>query len=171
MERAAIALGSNLGDRLLFIQTAAGHIGQDVLTNARLSTVYETPPWGITDQPRFLNAVIVGETDWKAPAILNYLKDLEREMGRRHSQVNGPREIDLDLIALGSAIERTPAIEVPHPRCYDRAFVVKPLCDVWPEWRHPIFGLTARERLASLNTAGVVAFVSGSSFSSAPVPK
>ncbi len=150
MEKIAIALGGNQGDRLGFLQRAVRCILSDVVTDAKSSPIYETTPWGIKDQNDFLNAVIVGLTDWGAPAILNYLKDLERELGRTHCVINGPREIDLDLIAYGASVIDLPGILVPHPRCHERIFVLQPLCDVWPDWHHPQKKRTALQLLSGL---------------------
>ncbi|MGE3759366.1 MAG: 2-amino-4-hydroxy-6-hydroxymethyldihydropteridine diphosphokinase, partial [Pseudobdellovibrionaceae bacterium] len=106
--RIAIALGSNLGDRKTAILKAVEIMADDFLKKHELSAIYATEPWGITDQPRFLNAVVVGETDWKPPANLNYLKDLERKLGRTETIKNGPRVIDLDLIVFGNETWESP---------------------------------------------------------------
>lgn len=150
MERIAIALGSNLGDRIRFLRSGASGVIEDCLLNPECSSVYETKPWGIESQPDFLNAVIIGETDWKATSLIHYLKDLEQRLGRTHSTRNGPREIDLDLIAYGSLVESLPELTIPHPRCFERIFVMMPLCDVWPEWMHPVLRRTARQILEEL---------------------
>lgn len=135
--RTAVALGANLGDRLATLREAARQISEDVLEGAVFSSVYESEPWGYEDQPRFLNAVLVGDSEWKPPALLNYLKNLEAKLGRTPTFQNGPRVVDLDLICFGDAIWTTEGIEVPHPRMLTRAFVMVPLAEIWPDWVHP----------------------------------
>ncbi len=156
LKKAAIALGSNLGDRLSFLQTAAKRIAEDVLEGMESSAVYETEPWGIKEQGKFLNAVVVGQTEWKAPAIIDYLKQLEKELGRIASTKNGPREIDLDLLCVESEIVEAPGVSVPHPRIQEREFVLRPLCDVWGNWKHPQLKKTAEELLEIQTTNSTV---------------
>ncbi len=144
-KKIAIALGSNMGNRSSNIQRAADALKEEFLENAVLSQVYETKPWGIEDQPMFFNAVVVGYSEWKPPAILNYLKELETKLGRTKREQNGPREIDLDLIAYAEETFEAPGLRVPHPAMAERDFVLLPFCDVWPEWRHPILGKSAQE--------------------------
>lgn len=140
--RVAIALGSNLGDRLATIHAAIARLKEDALEEAVVSSIYESPPWGpIADQPAFLNAVIVGVTDWKAPALLNFLKSLETELGRKTGPKYGPRVLDLDLLAVGDVVWKGEGIEVPHPRLTERDFVLLPLAEVWSRWIHPTEGV------------------------------
>lgn len=150
MHRVAIALGSNLKDRLGMLTQAFHAIAEDVIENPQSSFVYETAPWGFKDQPQFLNAVVCGDSGWEAPSILNYLKSLERHLGRQGTVKNGPREIDLDLICIGEQSIYLPGVEVPHPRMTDRAFVILPLCDVWSDWIHPIKKISARRLLETI---------------------
>lgn len=145
----AIGLGSNLGDRQKAIQDAFTHLREDVLEEATLSALYETEPWGIKEQPGFLNAVAVGFSDWAPSAILNYLKRLETDLGRKPGLVNGPRLIDLDLLAWGEKTFTGEGVEVPHPRMAERDFVLLPLFEVWPEWEHPIYRKSIGELLES----------------------
>ena len=149
MVRTAIALGSNLGN-LGFLQSALDHIAVDCLTQAICSPVYETRPVGVTDEPSFLNAVVVGDTDWKPDALLHYLKELEQLLCRHRAVQNGPRALDLDVIAWGGVTVQTKSISVPHPRCHERSFVLKPLVDVWPDWVHPMLNTTALRLLEQL---------------------
>ena len=148
--RIALALGGNLGDRLAVLTKAVRLLSDEFVTGVRVSKVYETPPWGVTDQPDFLNLVLTGDSEWKPPAILNFVKALEKELGRVPAERNGPRLVDIDLVAYGEQIWESPEVTVPHPRMHQRDFVLVPLCDVWPEWKHPRFGKTVRELLAEL---------------------
>jgi len=140
LHKVAIGLGGNLGNRLENLTFAATRLAEEFLQEAVVSSVYESEPWGIADQPKFLNAVIVGLCEWKPPAVVNYLKDLERELGRVAGVRNGPREIDLDLLAWGEETWQQEGVEVPHPRMLARDFVLLPLAETWPEWKHPSSG-------------------------------
>ena len=140
LHKVAIGLGGNLGNRLESLSKAAGCLAEEFLQDAVGSSVYESEPWGIADQPKFLNAVVVGLCEWKPPAVVNYLKDLERELGRQAGVRNGPREIDLDLLAWGEESWHQEGVEVPHPRMLVRDFVLLPLAEIWPEWKHPSSG-------------------------------
>lgn len=148
--RIALALGGNLGDRLQVLGDTVRRLSEEFLTEVKVSAVYETPPWGITEQPAFLNLVLTGNSEWKPPAILNFVKTLEREIGRVPAPRNGPRLIDIDLVAYGEQVWQSPEVEAPHPRMHERDFVLVPFCDVWPEWKHPRLNKTARELLAGL---------------------
>lgn len=139
-EKVAIALGANLGDRLRALEQAAARLAEDLFDGSdevRVSSVYETTPWGIADQPAFLNAVIVGLSEWKPPAIVTFLKSIEREMGRQEGPRNGPRAIDCDLIAWGNHTWASDGVTVPHPRWRERDFVILPLREAWPDWTPP----------------------------------
>ena len=148
--RIAIGLGTNLGNRQENLKTALERLQQDVLENAETSSIYETEPWGVKDQPKFLNAVVVGDTQWEPPAIVNFLKSLEREMGRTENIKNGPRMVDLDLLIFGNRIYSCDGIEVPHPGLSSRDFVLIPLSEVWNDWIHPVLNQSVSEMLAAL---------------------
>lgn len=144
-----IALGTNLGDRRGYLQAAVARLAEEFLENAVTSSVYESEPWGpeaeMKDQPKFLNMVVRGLSEWKPPAIVNFLKNTERDLGRTKNRRNGPREIDLDLIAYGEKTWDSDGVSVPHPSMLDRSFVLFPLAEVWPEWRHPATQQTAAD--------------------------
>lgn len=145
--RVAIGLGSNQGDRLHFLTHAFDRLRADLLDEAICSSVYETPAWGGVATRSFYNAVAVGICDWKPPAILNLLKDIEKDLGRRAGPRYGDREIDLDLLVHGSGTWSAEGLIVPHPGLAERQFVLAPLAEVWPEWIHPQLGKSARQLL------------------------
>ena len=143
MTLAYVGLGANLGDREGSIRRAAELIGA-----RRLSTIIETPPWGITDQPDFLNAVAELETDLGPRPLLDRLIEVERELGRvRDGKRWGPRTIDLDLLVYGDETSDVPALQLPHPRLHDRLFVLVPLAELAPDLEVP-----GRGRVADLLT-------------------
>lgn len=134
--RAAIALGTNLGDRAANLVDALERIRGLGSVVAR-SGVYETAPQGMVDQDPFYNSVVVVETDLDPVTLVGRLLDIEREMGRVRRRRWGPRLIDLDLILHGDLSILTPSVEVPHPRYRQRRFVLEPLVEAWPDARDP----------------------------------
>jgi 2-amino-4-hydroxy-6-hydroxymethyldihydropteridine diphosphokinase len=145
---AYIGLGSNLGDREAQLLRAAELIGA-----IRLSPVIETEPWGLEDQPRFLNAVAEIETELAPRALLDLLLDVERQLGReRDGRRWGPRTIDVDLLLYGDEAVAEPGLEIPHPRLQERLFVLEPLAALVPERKIPGNG-TVRDALAGLQSS------------------
>ena len=133
MKRVAIALGSNVGDRIANLRDAVRRVGERARV-VRTSRVYETAPIGGPDQGAFLNAAILVEWGGEPLALLDVLQDIERELGRTRDVRWGPRTIDLDVLWIedGTAIADSRLV-VPHPRLAERAFAVKPLLDVAPD--------------------------------------
>jgi 2-amino-4-hydroxy-6-hydroxymethyldihydropteridine diphosphokinase len=124
-----VGLGANLGNREGTIRRAA-----ELVSAARLSTIRETEPWGLEDQPRFLNAVAEVESDLTPRALLERLLDVERLLGRvREGPRWGPRAIDLDLLLYGDRVIDEPGLQVPHPRLHERLFVLEPLAELAPD--------------------------------------
>lgn len=150
----AIALGSNLGDREAQLALAVRRLAS-VLSNLRQSDWYETEPVGVpSDQPRYLNGVVVGQTALSARELLNELLTIEQAAGRRRPSPLAPRTLDLDLILYGNQKIQEPGLIVPHPRFRERLFVLEPLADIAPDLVDPVSGepisaLLARARRAS----------------------
>lgn len=147
--RVFVALGSNLGDRAAQLDAAIGRLSERVRIDRR-SPVYETAPLYVTDQPAFLNVVVSGETELGPASLLAATQAIERALGRVRGRRFGPRAIDLDILFYGDAVVDTPDLVVPHPRIPERRFVLQPLNDIAPDWRHPVTGQTVAEMLASL---------------------
>jgi 2-amino-4-hydroxy-6-hydroxymethyldihydropteridine diphosphokinase len=129
---AYIGLGSNLGDREGTMRAAAARLEE--LGRVRLSSVRETEPVGMVDQPRFLNAVAELDTELGARELLERLLATERELGRERRPGDrwGPRTIDLDLLLYGNETIDEPGLQVPHPRLAERRFVLEPLAELDP---------------------------------------
>ena len=149
MTIAYVGLGANLGDREATIRRAAELIGA-----IRLSTIRETEPWGVEDQPLFLNAVAELDTELPPRALLDRLLEVERELGRtRAGGRYGPRTIDLDLLLYGEEAIEEPGLTVPHPHLHERLFVLEPLAELNPGFLVPnrgsIFSLLAGIQSAS----------------------
>lgn len=149
MARVYLALGSNLGERMENLRAAVTRLAPPV-TVTRVSPVYETEPWGVTEQPRFLNLVLEGETELEPLALLAVVKRVERELGRVETIRYGPRLIDLDILLYDDLIFEHDELQIPHPRMHERRFVLVPLAEIAPQARHPRLKKSARELLAQL---------------------
>lgn len=148
MEKVYISVGSNLGNRESYLERAKSLIAKLPKTRfIRSSTIHETEPVGGPPQGKYLNAVWEIETGLPARELKSELKKIEEKLGRKPSFQNAPREIDLDLIFFGQQIVEEADLKIPHPRLYERTFVLKPLCELAPDWIHPKMKKTIRELL------------------------
>jgi len=132
-----IGVGSNLGDRFTNLLEAVQHLRERTRI-LKTSSIYETEPAYYTDQPRFLNMVVQVETELSPVELFEFLKRIERRMGRQETVRYGPRVIDLDLLLYDDLILDTPTLTVPHPRLAERPFVLAPLAEVSPDVHHPM---------------------------------
>lgn len=157
MTEALLGLGGNVGDVRETLDEAIALFadGTQVKLVAR-SSDYSTPPWGVTDQPPFINCAVAVETALIPRALLDRALNVERALGRNRAQEQrwGPRTIDIDLIAYGDAAIEEPGLTLPHPRLFERAFVLVPLAEIVPE--RVIAGRRVREALAQIETAAIV---------------
>ena len=156
MTRAFIALGSNLGDPRQQVLDAMDALQR--LPDSRVlqrSRLYRTPPWGVLDQPDFINAVVAIDTGLSPHALLDALHAIEQQAGRVRLERNGPRTLDLDLLYMDGVRINDAQLTVPHPRIAERAFVLLPLVDVAPELQLPAG--TVAELLARIDIHGCVA--------------
>ena len=153
MDRVAIALGSNVGDRRAHLDYAVSAL-RALLSNVAASRYYDTVPVGASGpHAMYLNAALVGDTALAPRAILDALLAIEKERGRERPYVNAPRTLDLDLILLGGVVLDEPGLVLPHPRFRERRFVLEPLAAVAPELRDPVSGKTVAELLAAAAAA------------------
>jgi 2-amino-4-hydroxy-6-hydroxymethyldihydropteridine diphosphokinase len=149
--RIALALGSNLGDREAHLERGLLSLrARGVETLAR-SAVYETEPVGGPPQDPYLNLVALVRTTLGPEALLRAALEVEGEAGRVRTVRDAPRTLDIDVLFHGEIVSRAPALTLPHPRLHERRFVLAPLVDVAPDWRHPILGYSAAELLARLS--------------------
>ncbi|OGO41496.1 MAG: 2-amino-4-hydroxy-6-hydroxymethyldihydropteridine diphosphokinase [Chloroflexi bacterium RBG_16_57_9] len=149
VHRVYLGLGSNLGDRAGHLKKALQCLERQVHLTA-VSSIYETEPWGLKDQPYFLNLVAVGDTDLSPVDLLAFVKSIEQEMGRRPTIRYGPRLIDIDILFYDDQVIHLPGLQIPHPRLPERAFVLEPLAEVSPDLVHPVLGLSITELLARI---------------------
>ncbi len=141
-----LALGSNMGNRMTNLKTAVNNLTPQMNVKKK-SSVYETPPWGFTEQAWFLNQVVKAETYLKPEALLAHLKRLESALGREPNFTNGPRLIDIDILFYDDLVIYTPPLVVPHPRLHERAFVLLPLAEIAPDLVHPVLHKSINELL------------------------
>jgi 2-amino-4-hydroxy-6-hydroxymethyldihydropteridine diphosphokinase len=147
MNKAYLLIGGNEGDRFLHMQQARTNIelicGQLLL----VSSIYETAPWGKTDQPDFLNQVLLIDTEFSPEELLKSILSIEEKGGRKRTVKNAPRTIDIDILFYNDLILEKPGLTIPHPRIAIRRFVLEPLNEISPEFIHPVIGKTIRELL------------------------
>jgi 2-amino-4-hydroxy-6-hydroxymethyldihydropteridine diphosphokinase len=144
-----------LGDRVANLCAAVGRLREFFDVRA-LSPMYDTAPWGVVDQPRYMNAVLEAETDLEPEPVLAHLLAVEASLGRVRAARNGPRVIDLDLLLYGEREARAPGLTVPHPRLTERAFVLVPLAAIAPGLVVPGTRRTVEELLSDVDSSGVV---------------
>ncbi len=152
-----LSLGSNLGDRLANLRKAISNLPPKVKPILQ-SPVYETQPWGYSDQPDFLNQCIQAETELEPLDLLAYLKDLEAAIGRKETFRFGPRLIDLDILFYDDLIYDSPNLTLPHPRISERSFILIPLSDIAPELFHPVLRRTVEQLKTEIDSSSVVLF-------------
>ncbi|MCW4010500.1 MAG: 2-amino-4-hydroxy-6-hydroxymethyldihydropteridine diphosphokinase [Candidatus Bathyarchaeota archaeon] len=150
MVKAYIALGSNIGDREGNLRSAFENL-EAKMTVLKGSSIYETKPMYLENQEWFLNCAVEVETELTPRQLLEFLKSIEKEFGRKVVERNGPRIIDLDILFYGNQIVTEDDLKIPHPRIQERAFVLVPLAEIAPQLVHPIIQKTITELLAELN--------------------
>ena len=133
-----IGLGSNVGDRHRNCLTAIELLRQNGLLIAKQSSMHETEPWGVTDQPEFVNMTVETETDLAPIKLLEVLKKIEKDMGRQDTMKWGPRIIDLDILLYDDIIMKTDSLTIPHSLMHERAFVLRPLSEIAGNFIHPV---------------------------------
>jgi 2-amino-4-hydroxy-6-hydroxymethyldihydropteridine diphosphokinase len=149
-----LALGSNMGVRSANLKNAINNLTPQMNLKAK-SNVYETAPWGFTDQPAFLNQVVKVETYLEPEALLLHLKRLESVMGRVPNFQNGPRLIDIDILFFDDLVLDSPIVQIPHPRLHERAFVLIPLHEISPDLVHPVLQKSVGELLLTCDISKV----------------
>lgn len=135
--KAFLSLGTNLGNKTENINNAIKELGS-FLTIKKISKTYETPPWGFEDQDSFYNICLEVETGFSASDLLHKVKQAEVTLGRIPTFNWGPRLIDIDIIFFNSDIINNDNLKIPHPFMHERAFVLVPLCDLIPDFIHPV---------------------------------
>jgi len=160
--RVFLGLGSNIGDRLGFLNRAAAEISRlRGTTIVWASSVYETSPVGKEPQASFLNAVLEVTTSLPPGELLPEVKGLEQKIGRSPGERWGPREIDIDILLYDGVVVRDAAVAVPHPEMENRRFVLVPLREIAPDVVHPVSGMTVEELARACRDSGRVVRIQG----------
>ena len=146
-----LLLGSNLGERVTFLETARNEIGKRVGNIAKRSSLYETASWGNNSLPPFLNQVICVETDLTVHEVLAEVLAIEQDMGRVREEKWGSRTIDIDILFYDQDLVYEEGLTVPHPQLHLRRFTLLPFAEIEDDFVHPVFNKTIRALLDDLN--------------------
>ena len=155
---AYLSLGSNLGDRVHHLEETIRLLQEDELKVLRRSSLYETEPRDLANQPWFLNLVIEVETALFPRQLLARIKRIESLLGRKRIADKGPRTIDIDIVLFARFVIDTPDLVIPHPRMGERRFVLEPLVELAPELRHPVTHESMREMLGRVSSQKAVKY-------------
>ncbi|RFZ85537.1 2-amino-4-hydroxy-6-hydroxymethyldihydropteridine diphosphokinase [Mucilaginibacter terrenus] len=151
-----LLLGTNLGDRHLFLQEAIRLITQQIAPVVKSSSVYETQSWGKTDEPDYLNQVIVLQTILPPAEVLTRILNIEQQMGRKRMVKWGARTIDIDILFYGNEVINNPNLIIPHPQLQNRRFTLEPLAEIAPYLIHPVLNKNILALKSSLKDSLIV---------------
>ena len=154
MHTAYLGIGSNLGNREENCIRAVELFEKRGIHVRRKSALHETKPWGMNDQPLFLNMAIEIETALNPRELLKMLKEMEKEIGREPTSRWGPRIIDLDILLFNATVVDDDNLSIPHPLMHERDFVLKPLTEIAPDAKHPVLHKSIRELAMQLERKG-----------------
>ena len=155
MKKIILALGSNIGDRKKNLKKALNILEKNI-SICKISRIYVSKAVGYTNQPDFYNMVISGNTKLDPFELLNFVKNVEKQVGRVYRFHWGPREIDIDIIFYEDEIIKTENLIVPHPLMHKRDFVLKPLMEIEPHIKHPVLNKNVKELYFSLDEFSIV---------------
>lgn len=144
-----LLLGANLGDRVTTLRRAVDLIGERVGLVVQASGLYETAPWGVTDQPAFLNQVLAVDTGLTPQAVLTQTQAIEEQLGRVRHEKWGARVIDVDILYYDDLVIQSATLTIPHPFLHERRFTLVPLAEIAPEFLHPVLQKTTHDLLAT----------------------
>jgi 2-amino-4-hydroxy-6-hydroxymethyldihydropteridine diphosphokinase len=147
MNKTYLLTGGNEGDRILHMQQARANIELICGRVLQISSIYETAPWGKTDQPDFLNQVLLVDTPLSPQSLLKAILSIEEKSGRKRTIKNAPRIIDIDILFYDDWVLNEAGLVIPHPRIADRRFVLVPMDEMSPDLIHPILKKTIHQLL------------------------
>jgi len=155
-----LLLGSNLGERLHVLQSASGLIENRIGIIQASSSVYETAPWGVLDQPVFLNQILLVKTELMPEEVLRVVLEIEHELGRVRYERWGARVIDIDMLYYNDLILDSARLTLPHPRMHERRFTLVPLDEIASDFIHPVLLKTTKNLLEECTDPGEVVKIS-----------
>jgi 2-amino-4-hydroxy-6-hydroxymethyldihydropteridine diphosphokinase len=147
MNKAYILIGGNVGDVMTSVERAIQLLNKECGNVVKVSSLYQTAPWGKTDQQNFLNQALLIETHFKAPDLMHHILQIEERLGRQRIEKYGPRIIDIDILLFNNAVIREAGLTIPHPSLHLRRFALVPLVEIAPDMVHPVFQSTIKELL------------------------
>jgi len=145
-----LAIGSNLGNREQILEKARDLIHRKAGRLEKVSSIFETAPWGNENQPAFLNQILSGQTSYAPKEFLRILLQIEQRLGRVREEKWTPRLIDIDILYYEQLIVHEDDLHIPHPHLQDRKFVLEPLAEILPDYIHPVSGKTSLQLLAEV---------------------
>ncbi|HEV8080331.1 MAG TPA: 2-amino-4-hydroxy-6-hydroxymethyldihydropteridine diphosphokinase [Chitinophagaceae bacterium] len=151
MNSVYLLIGGNLGDRVANLVTAISLIETELGKIIKTSSIYETAAWGITEQPKFLNQVLLIKTDLPSKKLMQLILSIENKMGRIRSQKNASRIIDIDILFFNDEIINKPNLTIPHPEIQNRRFVLVPLNEIASGLIHPVLKQSIKNLLSTTN--------------------
>ena len=149
MNSAYLLIGGNLGNRIENLTKAISAIEKDIGKIIKISTIYQTASWGITDQPDFLNQVLLVTTKFSAAETMQIILSVENKMGRIRTLKNASRIIDIDILLFNDEIINSRLLTIPHPEIQNRKFVLIPLNEIAPQLLHPVFKQSIQNLLST----------------------
>lgn len=156
MKNVFLSLGSNIGEREAQLLQAVQRLEAAGVLVVRTSSVYETEPQDLREQPWFLNLVLEVETSLSPVQLLDRIQAIEESVGRKRDVLKGPRSIDIDILLYGDCVVETEDLQIPHPRLAKRRFVLEPLAELVPDLRYPQSNRTMRDLLRDVQDQRVV---------------
>ena len=155
MANVYLSIGTNIGDKLSNLQSAIDSL-KSIMIISKISSVYETEPWGILDQAYFLNICVLGEFDKPVTSLLKAIKKIELDLGRKIERKWGPRLIDIDVLFYNNMVLKITGLELPHREIEKRAFVLVPMVEIAPDFEHPVLKMNMKELLNKLSSDEIV---------------
>lgn len=137
-----IGIGSNIGNRQANCEKAVDMLKEKGIKVEKRSSMYETEPWGVKEQGKFINMAVEADTGLSPDELLDTLKDIEHGMGREEATRWGPRIIDIDILFYDDMVVNSERLQIPHALLHERDFVLGPLCEIAPDKMHPVLGKT-----------------------------
>ncbi|MES2971762.1 MAG: 2-amino-4-hydroxy-6-hydroxymethyldihydropteridine diphosphokinase [Patescibacteria group bacterium] len=151
-----LGIGSNMGNRYEYLQKMVEKLKEFVIIT-EYSQIYEAPPWGVKQQPSYLNACIGGETELEPDTLLKAAQKIEEDLGREKTFRWGPHVADIDILFYDNLVLESPYLTIPHPGLPERAFTLFPLADIAGDFKHPKLKKTVKELRDSIPSEGVEA--------------